>query len=462
MKPIRLVTIGYIFAGFVFIIVASYALLYATGYKPDWDNLTFKKIGFILIESYPKGAGIKLAGKELGRSTPATLKRLLPDDYLVELTKDGYRPWQGNITVQSGLVTEKRNVLLTLAELSPKILIENSIDKIVGTPDNSKIAILTQKEILLWDINNQSSSVLVNSGLIRQHIKATNTIDIANGQLLPISFSPDSQLLLFRSTGRYNQYFLVINIRSGIIKLIATGRQLTKWQWLSNTELINWQVGKLNLIDIVANKIIVTVPDVIDMGVFDNNIYAAVTTSKITALVKININRGNNINETIAILPDGVVYTFGKIESNWLITVTNNQSTTLWLSEKANNEITWSKLADKIALPVLWDNTYLIYQQNKQIFVVEWKKMELPPKAILGNQPNTQLVHFSYDTVLYLTGNKLISIDLTGMNKYELIDLLLPSDLILTDTQMSKLTYIDGKTHQLTEVNLREKSSYFF
>ncbi|MFH1088691.1 MAG: PEGA domain-containing protein [Patescibacteria group bacterium] len=460
MKPIRLVTLGYILAGFMFIIVASYALLYATGYKPDWDNLTFKKIGFILIESYPKGAGIKLAGKELDRSTPATLKRLLPDDYLVELAKDGYRPWQGNVTVKSGLVTEKRNVLLTLAELQPNILIENTVDKIVGTPDNSKIAVLTKKELWLWDINNQTSSVLVNSGLIRQHIKGTNTIDIANGQLFPISFSPDSQLLLFRSTGKYNQYFLVINVRSGIIKLIATGRQLTKWQWLSNTELVNWQIGKLNLIDIVANKTIVTMPNVVDMGIFDNNIFAAVTTDKTTALVK--INRGNNINETIVVLPSGEAYTFGKINNNWLCTITNKQSTALWLSERTNSEITWSKLADKIVLPILWDDTYLIYRQNNQVFTREWKKLEETPKMILDNHRDAQLIHFSYDTVLYLFGNKLMSIDLTGMNSYELVNFSSPGDLILTDSQMSKLTYIDGKTHQLTEVNLRDKSNYFF
>ncbi|MBU1092062.1 PEGA domain-containing protein [Patescibacteria group bacterium] len=460
MKPIRLVILGYILAGFMFIIVASYALLYANGYKPDWDNLTFKKIGFILIESYPKGAAIKLAGKELDRATPATLKRLLPDNYLMELTKNSYRPWQGDITVQSGLVTEKRNVLLTLTELQPNILIENIIDKIVGTPDNSRIAVLTQKELWQWDINNQTSSVLVNPELIRQHIKATNTTDIANGQLFPISFSPDSQLLLFRSTSKYNQYFLVINVRSGIIKLIATGRQLTKWQWLSNTELVNWQIGKLNLIDIVANKTIVTVPNVSDMGIFDNNIYAAVTTNKITALVK--INRGNNINETIAILPVGETYTFGKINNNWLCTVTNKQTTALWLSERINSEIVWSKLADGIALPILWDDTYLIYRQNKQVLVREWKKLEEIPVIILDNQRDAQLIHFSYDTALYLSGNKLMSIDLTGMNNYELVNLAMPGDLILTDTQMSKLTYIDGKTHQLIEVNLRDKSGYFF
>jgi len=460
MKPIRLVILGYILAVFVFIVVASYALLYAMGYKIDWQNLNFKKTGFILIESYPRGAEIKLAGKAIDKSTPTTIKRLLPGDYLLELNKSNYRPWQGNLLVESGLVTEKRNVLLTSANLQPTTLIENAVDKIVGTPDNSKIVGGTKQEIWLWDINNKTTSVLANAGLIRQHIKGTNATDIANGQLSPINFSPDSQLLLFQSTGRYNQYFLVINVRSGIIKLVATGRQLTKWQWLSNTELVNWQLGKLNLIDIVANKTIVTIPNVVDMGIFDNNIYAAVAANKIVSLVK--INRGNNINETIAVLPTGEAYTFGKVDNNWLCTVTNKQTTALWLSERTNNELTWSRLADGITPSVLWDDTYLIYQQNNQVVARAWEKLEDVPKIILDNQRNIKLIHFSYDTVLYLSGNKLTSIDLTGMNNYALINLTEPGDLIITDSQISKLTYIDAKTHQLTEVTLRDKTNLFF
>ena len=111
---------------------------------------------------------------------------------------------------------------------------------------------------------------------------------------------------------------------------------------------------------------------------------------------------------------------------------------------------------------MLWDDTYLIYQQNNQVVARAWEKLEDVPKIILDNQRNIKLIHFSYDTVLYLSGNKLTSIDLTGMNNYALINLTEPGDLIITDSQISKLTYIDAKTHQLTEVTLRDKTNLFF
>ena len=160
MRRSWLTIIGYFLAVLVFFVAAGYAVLYATGYKIDWKTLSLKKTGFILIETYPKGATIKLAGKPIDKTTPTTIKRLLPGTYHIDLNKESYRSWAGNILVESGLVTEKRNVLLTFQDLSPGILWEHPVNKLIPNTDNTKLALLSNNEIWLWDIKNKKEALI--------------------------------------------------------------------------------------------------------------------------------------------------------------------------------------------------------------------------------------------------------------------------------------------------------------
>ncbi len=101
-----------------FIVVAPSVLFYAWGYSFDWQKKKPVLTGGLYIKSIPKKAEIYL-DNELREETPAFVKRVLPGNYQVKVTKDGFHPWQKKLRVESKLVTEAKNILLI--PLKPKI-----------------------------------------------------------------------------------------------------------------------------------------------------------------------------------------------------------------------------------------------------------------------------------------------------------------------------------------------------
>jgi len=464
MRRSGLNTLVYLIAVVVFLIVSTYAVLYATGYKIDWQALTIKKTGFMLIETYPKGANIKIADKTTDKTTPETIKRLLPGNYHIELTKDSYHPWQGDIKVASGLVTENRNILLTLEDLKPTILLDQPVTRLRANADNTKIALLVEGKIYLWDVKNKQSVSIVDAALIRQQIKLRNTNEIARGNLNLIGFAPDNQTILFISTTPSNQYYLTIDTTSGIIKLIATGRNFIDWQWWSNSELLYTQNNKLYLLNLTTNQPKLLLSEAaFGYHLQDNNLYAAVKT-KAGDIAFTEIDKSGT-TKPLFNLPEASEYSFSKIKLGWLVTATQGTIASLWLEEKANGISVLKNILPNIEPTILWDDTYLIYLQDHQLMSLEWELLNKPDSqpVKITSLYNSKLTHFSFDTILYIQNQTLKSVDLTGKNKYDLLPIVLPENLIISEPQMSQLIFIDALgDHRLTEATLREKTTTFF
>lgn len=455
-----LTTFSYTLAVLVFLVAASYAVLYATGYKIDWETWALKKTGFILIESYPKGAQIKLNNKDTEKTTPETIKRLLPDTYAVTLAKANYRTWQGDIVVNSGLVTEKRNILLTFSDIGLTPRLDQPVSSLAGNLDNTKIALAIGKDIWLWDVKTSTHTGGVNAMLIRQQVKDKNIADIVNGKFEPLSFGPDNQTLLFRSIGLRNDYYLTINTQDGVIKLVASGRNMSQIRWLSDKEIIWLYNNRLSLTNIGSGKTQLLGKSIVDCTWLDNNLYIA-QKNQTGATILVRINKSGVSEEELAILPTADKYYFGKIKNQWLVISTLNNLSTIWLSESSgNNQLTWTQLAAGVRSRVLWDEKYLVYRQGNQLMLLEWGEKELP--AVKIGVTSGELVHFSFDTILYLENRLLKSIDLTGQNKYDLLPLAEANKLVITEPQISQVLFVDPKTLQLTAATLREKTNTLF
>lgn len=450
----------YTLAVLAFLVVATYAVLYATGYKIDWATWELKKTGFILIESYPRDAQIKLAGKDTGKTTPETIKRLLPGTYKVELSKANYQPWQGDVPVKSGLVTEERNILLTLQDIKPTLLFDLPVGSLVSNLDNTKLAILVGKDIFLWDVKNHNNSGGTNALLIRQQVKDRNIADVANGKLEPLGFGPDNQTLLFRSTGASNQYYLTLNTASGVTKLIGTGRNITNWKWLSDKDISWLQNSKLNSFNLTSGKTQILADNVVDYAWLDNNFYLA-QKNKSGKIMLARMAKSGTAGEDLAELPSATSYFIGKVKNNWLIIANaTDKLSSIWMEDKTASSLAWKQLAANVTAKVLWDDQYLVYRQGTQLIAREWDTLDQPIK--IGSLPTGELVHFSFDTVLYLDNQILKSIDLTGQNKYDLFALAKSTNFVITEPQISKVIFIDAKTQQLTEATLREKTNTLF
>lgn len=445
---------GYAAAILAFLIVATYVVLFATGYKFDWTTKTLKKTGFLLMETYPKGANLKVAGKKSG-TTPITVKRLLPGDYLVEMDKSDYRSWTGTLSVESGLVTEKRNTLLTLKNLVPELVLDKSVELLAVTPDHNRAALVVGSEVLLMNIANKTTSTVLAPTLILQQIKGADGRDLSTAKITAMAFGPDNRMLLISATGKRNAYHLLLNADTGQMTLVAKGG-LMRSEWLNSNQLTFAQAGILYVYQVGDKAPKVVKEKLLDYSVMDGTIYG-VTDDEFGkhSLLKIELN-GNNKSEADN-LPVAKSYQLAKVDSNWLLITGSGGPNSIWISERNEGKLKWNKFASNVTSKVWWDSDYLMYTAGSDLMVADIKK-EVKEATRVATADNWQTLHFSFDTLLFAEDNRLYSIDVTGKNRYQLVDLSAANQVAPIAAQVSQLLYI-GKDKKLYVVKLRDETT---
>lgn len=449
------VVVGYGAAVIAFLVVASYVVLFATGYKFDWATRTLKKTGFLLVETYPKGANLKVAGKKM-RSTPVTVKRLLPGDYLVEIDRNEYRPWKATLSVTSGLVTEKRNTLLTLKNPSSEVVLDKAVGAFALAPDRSRAAVVTGSEVLLLNTKTKATSTILAPTLMLQQLSGADGKDAANGKITALAFGPDNRTLVLDIQGRRSPYRLLLNSDNGQMRLFAKG-QLAKVLWLNSNEVTFLQGGKLYSYQINDKAPKLMIDNLIDYSVVDGAVYA-VNQDKFGQHFLIRVERAGNTKIEANNLPLAKSYQLAKMDNEWMLITKSNGPASIWLSARQEGKLNWTKLASNINSKVLWDDDYLVYQAGSDLMVVETKEEIGEEKTVARMSGSADFTHFSFDTLLYISAGKLYSIDITGRNKYELLPMTSSTQVDVLAAQMSQLIYI-GADKKIYTTKLREETT---
>jgi hypothetical protein len=102
----------YIFLLF-YIILCPLIILYAFGYifKPSMEEAV-TKTGLIYISTAPPGANVDIDDKTYHERTPFTLQELLPKDYDISITLDGYKTWQQTVPVKANTATVLDSIIM--------------------------------------------------------------------------------------------------------------------------------------------------------------------------------------------------------------------------------------------------------------------------------------------------------------------------------------------------------------
>ena len=109
----------------IFILVTPPVVLYAFGYSFDFQKWHVVAAGGLYLKSTPSAAQITLDGENAGLTT-RLITRLLPRNYNVIVTKDGYFAWQKKMEVRPQLVTEARNIFLFPIQVSSELVAQNA------------------------------------------------------------------------------------------------------------------------------------------------------------------------------------------------------------------------------------------------------------------------------------------------------------------------------------------------
>lgn len=193
-------------------LAAAIAIFFAKGYT---FSTTEKKIigtGIITISSEPDAASVFIDG-HLTTATNATISSLPPKKFSVKVVKEGFIPWEKEVLVKEGVVTE---VKVTLFPAIPTIypLTYTGVKNPILSPDGSKLVYIVpgtskKRGVWVWTLARNQPIAFARSS--EPHQIASNTsIDFSNTVL---KWSPDSKQVLAtlgneQSSSSDNNYLL--------------------------------------------------------------------------------------------------------------------------------------------------------------------------------------------------------------------------------------------------------------
>lgn len=213
----------YLFFILIFVIIVPLIILYTQGYRYNFKRGKVQKTGIFIISSIPKKADVYLNGKLIiGDQTPSHIEKLLPADYEIKLTKDGYHDWTKKLQIFENSTTFAEDVILWKNTL-PIQIAKYQIINWLTAPDNKKAVFITNdRKIVSLDFNSKETYDIYQAN------------QYANPQIL--EWSNTSKKILIKSNNKY----LIIDTERYYIKPTEINDD--------NYKLIKWNLNNDNSI----------------------------------------------------------------------------------------------------------------------------------------------------------------------------------------------------------------------
>lgn len=184
----------------VIAVAAGAAVFFVKGYTFSPKEGRMVGTGILSVTSLPDGASVYIDG-HLATATNTTLSQLKPKTYNVKIVKDGLIPWEKDVEVSEGLVSEiKATLFPALPTIYP--LTFNGVTQALLSPDGQKLAFTvpystdtsTRQKGGIWVWTMTSAPISFTRGNQPQQIVASAAdLDFSKAE---IRFSPDSTQLL--------------------------------------------------------------------------------------------------------------------------------------------------------------------------------------------------------------------------------------------------------------------------
>lgn len=136
--------------------LAAISIFLARGYTISSKDKTISGTGIITVSSVPDSASVYVDG-HLTTATNATVSSLPPKTYDIKVIKEGFIPWEKNIEVKEGLVSEIKIVLFPAIPTTYPLSFTGAINPVLS-PDQTQFAYIVPSATTNGGVNEQSSS----------------------------------------------------------------------------------------------------------------------------------------------------------------------------------------------------------------------------------------------------------------------------------------------------------------
>jgi len=360
-----------IFYGFclLFVIITPCILLYAQGYGFDWQKKTVIQTGALYIKSQPKNATVLIDGKIIEK-TPCLIKHLKPNQYTITVKLNDYHSWQKTLKIDSNLVTEAREILLTpqspILELLP-ILPSNRFK----LSDNSQ-------QIISWQKNQPDTIDYFDFNQYQQKQFKT-----ANATIDQFNWSPDDKKILIQQK---DTWFLIDLTNQKTTQLTSQNpnQSINKiiWHPSGNNKIFFLQGTTLFQQDLSSNTLVKISDNIFDFTIANNSLFYLKEPGYF--LYSTNLT-GENIKQlTIRpILQNNIKKTNLVIGPNGQIALVADNLLYLYKRDDRIFEIIQNDIHDAFFSP---DGKKLLIMGSNEIWVIYLDKQTSQPQKEIGQK----------------------------------------------------------------------------
>jgi hypothetical protein len=246
---------------FFFLLAAPLISLWSQGYRFDWRRRMLTQVGGLYVKTMPRD--VKLTILEIGsRTINPTLfsegylwNNLLPGNYEIKISKEGYINWTKSAIIQPLKVTKFSTVLLfpETPTLNPLGNIRASDFWVSKETQNALyLADETKKQLYILDLARrepQPSPIIEKGGLAPLRSKILEVVPSPDNSALLIKLADD--ILIFRRNTKE-----IFSLFSYVRRLGLKADNFTTLLWnpSSTAELVAVTRGQIYLINIAGSK----------------------------------------------------------------------------------------------------------------------------------------------------------------------------------------------------------------
>ena len=181
----------------MFLITAPAVVLYSSGYRIDWNPPQNGKMivqtGGLFLKTEPKQANIYL-NEKLSKKTDfffgsALIENLLPKEYNIKISKDGYSSWEKKLTIKEKGVTEGKRILLIPENINFND-VGKGIENFWPSPDDKKIVL---KEASTGTNSRWSLKLYDLEKNVKSHLISEIEVYSKGADFLKLEWSEDSK-----------------------------------------------------------------------------------------------------------------------------------------------------------------------------------------------------------------------------------------------------------------------------